>query len=284
MATVFASTACLPETAPLLERIHVYHTHGIDAVELGAKVTLATPFRPEDLPLPGSYLLHNYFPPPEHPFILNLASADPALRLRSVEFVKGAVRTSAKLHAPVYSVHAGFVTDPTLSFAFTQKPKAGEAASALQRFVASLCEVLTVAEACGVQLLVENNVCLPHLRGQLLCQTPEEFVELFSLVSTARLGILLDTGHLNVSAKTFTFSPLHFLEKLENHIGALHLHGNDGNADQHQSVGEEGWIMDMLHRPAIACVPWIVEASFPDVSALSAHVRFLQQIAAGIPL
>jgi sugar phosphate isomerase/epimerase len=280
MNTVYASTACLRGTEPLVERVRRYHGEGIDAVELGAHVVPDVPFCVEDLPDYGSFLIHNYFPPPSNPFILNLASADPEVRTRSMDLVKEALQLSKALGSPVYSVHAGFVSDPTLAFAFEGKPGRHDAADALRRFVSALHELLPIAQKNGVRLLVENNVCTKANRGHLLCQTTEEFLELFTLLPADALGILLDTGHLNVSGHTFQFSPEKFVAALEHCIGAVHVHANDGSADQHQPVEEGSWVLDVLRRGPIARVPWIVEATFLDVQALADHLRFLRRISA----
>src|SRR5207244_12079671 len=57
------------------------------------------------------YLVHNYCPPPSTPFVLNLASSDPAVLDKSVGHCRRAIDLSAALGARVYAAHAGFAVD-----------------------------------------------------------------------------------------------------------------------------------------------------------------------------
>ena len=56
-----------------------------------------------------NFLLHNYFPTPQIPFVLNLASIDPAIATSSLEHVKKAIDWSIALGANKYAFHAGFL-------------------------------------------------------------------------------------------------------------------------------------------------------------------------------
>lgn len=277
MTTIYASTACISGKQPLVERVRLYREHGIDAIELGARVTIDGTFSGRDMGA-GRFILHNYFPPPAEPFVLNLASANAAIRVRSIALVQDALSISASLGASVYSVHAGFITDPSLDFVFPSPASASFGPAALRRFVESIRALLPVAEKEGVKLLIENNVCAPHNRGTLLLQTTEEFQEFFHMVSSPHLGILVDTGHLNVSATTFGFDRMAFIDALAPQIGAFHLHDNDGSADQHRPLTEGSWIVSVLCRPVVRDLPWIVEAQFPDTQSLAAHIDFLASL------
>ncbi|MEI8229661.1 MAG: sugar phosphate isomerase/epimerase family protein [Candidatus Peregrinibacteria bacterium] len=277
MTAIYASTACLGGEQPLGDRLKLYREHGITAIELGAHVTIAGELPPHVLEA-GSYLLHNYFPPPAEPFILNLASANEAIRQRSITLVNNALAISASLGAPVYSVHAGFVTDPTLDFVFPLPSSPQSAHEALRRFADSVRTVLPIAEQNGVKLLIENNVCEPKNRGKLLLQTPEEFQEFFHMIFSPQLGILVDTGHLNVTAKTFGFDCMDFIDALSPKIGAFHLHDNDGSADQHRPVSAGGWVTDLLQQAQFRTIPWIVEAKFPGPELLAAHIALLADL------
>jgi sugar phosphate isomerase/epimerase len=277
MARIYASTTCLRGAQSLADRMRLYRAHGIENIELGANVTLDGSFDPARL-APGLYLLHNYFPPPAEPFVLNLASADDGIRERSIALVRRALSLSAALGAPVFTVHAGFVTDPPLSFVFPPPAGSDAAEKALSRFIESIRSLLPDAERSGIRLLVENNVCEEKNRGNLLLQTTEEFRELFRQEPSPWLGILLDTGHLNVSACTFGFDRMGFVDALADWIGAFHLHDNDGTADQHRPVEEGSWIAAFLQNPVFRNLPWVMEAKFPDIDALARQKRFLEAL------
>jgi sugar phosphate isomerase/epimerase len=199
------------------------------------------------------FALHNYFPVPRDPFVINLASANQAIRCRSLEHCRMALRLSAELGSPSYSVHAGFVTDPAPSNLGGVFPPPGgrtrdEAASAFYDAVAALCET---AEQVGVDLLIENNVVspanAPDGRNLLfLGVTPEDFAALEAAVPSPRRGVLLDVGHLNVSATALGFDARQALDAIRPSVRALHLSDNDGTMDRHRAFTSTAWFVSAL--------------------------------------
>jgi sugar phosphate isomerase/epimerase len=277
MSRVFASTACLRGSEPLTDRVERYLSAGIGAIELGAGVTVDRP--PKELKSrPASFLVHNYFPPPTEPFVLNLSSPNDSIRGRSLALSFDAMHLCEQLDAPFYSVHGGFITDPnefvsdTFAFPAPSSPNARRAA--MKRYIESIRELLDRTSHLSVRLLVENNVCYSIHVGKLLFSSASDFEMLFTEVNDPRLGILLDTGHLNVSSRTLGFSRSDFVRALGPRIGALHLHDNDGLADQHRHPDSDSWtfgVLDSLstHRPVT-----ILEAKFSDLNELaSAYER-----------
>jgi sugar phosphate isomerase/epimerase len=276
---VFVSTACLPGIQPVTSRISLYRSHGLDAIELGAGVSADKDSLSQVTGMGCQFLVHNYFPPPPSPFVLNLASGDTGVRKQSLDFVSEALALAARLNAPFYSVHAGFITDPTsfgtTSFVFPTPALPDEAQSAMDRFTTALEIALDHAQHFGVQLLVENNACSPELCGKLLLQTADEFLTLFRVLSSLDLGVLLDTGHLNVTAHTLGFERMTFVDQIAPYIRAFHVHDNDGTADTHQPVQPGSWVLDVLRRPEFAGLPIVVEARFRSVTDLRTHADWL---------
>lgn len=279
--SVFASTACLPNSEPLKSRVALYRSHGLQAIELGAHVSVHKDRLTQVANTDCSFLIHNYFPPPVEPFVLNLASSDQTVCKRSLSLVSEALVLSKRLGAPFYSVHAGFITDPTgfgtTSFIFPMPELSNETQRAKERFIDALNVALEEATRLDLQLLIENNVCSPELRGKLLLQTAAEFLELFEAMSTPHLGILLDTGHLNVTAHTLGFDPFDFVDQVAPYVRALHVHDNDGTADTHQPVQPKSWVLEVLRRPEFAPLPIVVEAKFDSVTELRQHVDWLKE-------
>lgn len=279
--SIFASTACLPNTEPLESRVALYRSHGLQAIELGARVAVHKDSLTQVANTDCSFLIHNYFPPPVKPFVLNLASNDQTVRERSLFLISEALTLSKRLGAPFYSVHAGFITDPigfgTTSFIFPMPESPDEGRYALERFIEALKIVLEKANRLGLRILVENNVCTPELRGKLLLQTADEFAELFGAISDPHLGILLDTGHLNVTAHTLDFDRLAFIEQVAPYTRAFHVHDNDGSADTHQPIQPDSWALHVLSRPELASLPIVVEAKFDGVNELRQHVDWLKK-------
>lgn len=61
----------------------------------------------------------------------------------------------------------------------------------------------------------------------------EEFDRLLSAIGSSQLGILLDVGHLKLSAIANQFNPMDFIREFRPRIRACHVHENNGKKDSH---------------------------------------------------
>ncbi len=282
---IYASTACLASAFDCLEaQLDAYQQAGLTRIELGH----SRPHRTADLQSElasrrASFLVHNYFPPPAEPFVLNLASADPKILGQSRELVYRALDLCAALGAPFYSVHSGFrgsISAETLGRELSFRD-VEDTAPSLRRFRETVIACADRAKTLGLRLLLEPNVLAPFNLAKdgshiLLMTEPEEVSAFLREVEHPALGLLLDTGHLHVTARTLGFSRDAFLRATTPWIEAFHLHDNDGSADQHNPVTAESWVWPVLNDPRHAAAPVIVEAKFPTVGELAAHVRWLE--------
>jgi len=223
--------------------------------------------------------VHNYFPPPARSFVINLASPDVALRERSLEFAREGLELTAALDAPAYSVHAGFVTDPVgfdgTSLVLPEPASLDAQAEAERRLGDAIAILKERAGELGLRLLVENNVCVPEHRGKLLVQRGGEAAALVRAVGDG-VGLLLDTGHLKVSAATLDFDWADFVDETAAFVGGFHLHDNDGSVDTHTPVVPGSWALEVVRRPEFADVPVVVEAKFDSLDELRRHVDWLR--------
>tara|TARA_B110001450_G_scaffold255495_2_gene283218 strand:- start:7177 stop:7584 length:408 start_codon:yes stop_codon:yes gene_type:complete len=62
-----------------------------------------------------NFQIHNYFPPPKKPFVLNLASEDDEISKMTIEHIEHAIGCCQKLNSKFYSFHAGFLCDIKVS-------------------------------------------------------------------------------------------------------------------------------------------------------------------------
>ncbi|HJN46919.1 MAG TPA: sugar phosphate isomerase/epimerase [Vicinamibacterales bacterium] len=276
---IYVSTACLTGQEPLDRRLERFEEHGLDHVELGGGVVCDGKMLDRLAASSRSFLVHNYFPHPAVPFVLNLASGDEQIRRRSMQFAMEALELCARLGAPFYSVHGGFITDPTgregAGFAFPAPASADAGRRASERFGTAVEAVLARAQTLGVGLLIENNVCRAALRGRLLCATSDDCVSLVAKRAEGGLGLLVDTGHLNVTARTYGFDRLAFLEAVEPYVGAFHVHDNDGTADMHEPCRPTSWVIGALQRHRRRGVPVVLESKFDSIEALRSHADWL---------
>ena len=89
---------------------------GISSIELsGGKFSKDILENLDKLKKKANFQIHNYFPPPSIPFVLNLASQDKEVSKLSLNHVDRALDCCAKLHAKYYSFHAGFLCDLKIS-------------------------------------------------------------------------------------------------------------------------------------------------------------------------
>lgn len=235
--SVYASTSALAAEETFADRLTKWTRAGVHRIECTTYPRLIEGEAIEAMrAAPASYLLHNYFPPPVRPLVLNLASPTPTIAEQSRDFYLRAINYSAAFGAKWFSLHAGFVGDPCGrdDFGFVFPPADADArAGAASRFKSEIVELAARAADQGIDLLVENNVCNSSNRGKLLLCTPDEFHAFLETVRGVRnIGVLLDTGHLAVSARTLGFDPDGFVALREAVIG-MHLHDNDGRDDLH---------------------------------------------------
>jgi len=258
----------------------MYQSCGLNAIELGGGVTVSDNSLSQINQTGAIFLIHNYFPPPQETFVLNLASDNSDILRRSLDMVSNAIDLAAHIGAAFYSVHAGFITDPEFfdgtSFVFPSPRSPDQADYAVNRFTTAMKTIVDHAQRRGVGILVVNNMCSEQFRGKLLLQTAEEFLSLFSALQSSHLGLLLDTGHLNMSAHTLGFDRMSFVDKMVPYVKAMHIHDNDGIADTHQPIQPTSWVLDILRRPEFAALPLVIEAKFDNMTEMCRHVKWLE--------
>ena len=192
---------------------------------------------------------HNYFPAPEIPFVLNLASTDATIRRTSIEHCKNGLHLAKASAAPFYAAHAGFCVDPDpaeLGKKITVPEHLNKQANK-KHFIESIEEILVLAEALEVYFLIENNVVAPfNYDGTnfLLCTEFEEISWLFETVTHDRLGLLLDTAHLKVSCQTLDLNLKEEFEKIKPFDKAFHHSDNDGTKDNNLPLPEDYWFLE----------------------------------------
>jgi sugar phosphate isomerase/epimerase len=279
---VFASTSGMPRQ-PLAETIRECERVGLDSVELSSGAGEGDDL--EFLTRTAAqirFLVHNYFPAPAEPFVLNLADQDPGILQRSLALCEQAIDLSSRLGAPFYSLHAGFraTFDPASLGRQLRYGHVWNYGTAYSTFVQSLEHLLGYGRSREVAILVEPNVLAPFnlTNGTnevaLICEA-WEVTRLMADIPDSNLGVLLDTGHLRVTAETLMFDRTEFLDEVAPFIRAFHVHDNDGSSDAHRPIAPDSWVCKVLQRAEFATLPIVDEAKFSSLAEMRDHVRWL---------
>ena len=231
----------------------------ISNIELGAGIDYDLSVLPNLISLVASgqfnFLVHNYFPPPEVPFVLNLASVDSSMIERSRIFCKDAILLCSKLRSPYYSVHAGYcfhaLTEHLGNDLSGVKPVQMEEAEAI--FIESMKIIADYAKLYNITVLIENNVLAPFnlIEGEnklLLGVTADDLTHIVHKIGKENIGILLDVGHLYISSKSLKFSIEKFIDECNPFIKCIHFSENDGSKDTNNIIKKDSWFWKPLKK------------------------------------
>ena len=193
---------------------------------------------------------HNYFPAPEIPFVLNLASTNETLRLLSVSHCLKGLELSSKAKAPFFSAHAGFCIDPNPEELGNQLNKNHELNKEKnwKVFKESLHVILKKASELNMKFLIENNVIAKmnlYENGinPLFCCEENEIKQLFREMKNPSLGLLLDTAHWKVSGNTLGFDFKKSINNIRHFIDCIHHSDNEGEFDNNLSIDAKYWFL-----------------------------------------
>lgn len=237
---------------------------GIQYLELGSSVPYDPIARKKIISASREIkiLLHNYIPAPRNPFVLNLASVNKGDLKKSRQLAKAVLEISSEIQAPFYSIHSGFAYHAQSEFLGRQQIqlKHFSLTEARKIFIESIGFLSTVAKKLGVKLLVENNVVTPVnlIAGEnksFLLADLEDSALLLKTFNEMNVHLLLDMGHLKVSAMSLKFDKLDYINYCQPYIDAFHISENDGYADQHLPAKKDSWFLKVL-------------ADFPETSVI----------------
>ena len=214
-------------------------------------------------------LIHNYFPAPPDPFVLNIAARTTSSRQNLFSMVSSNLKLAKSIGANFYSLHAGYAIDlhaEELGHPVKQGNRArGEIidrSSAYTAMVENTIAMNEIAESKECQLLIENNVISPSFlmktsENPLLLTTSKEVKQFMSDVNSSNVRLLLDVAHLKVSAGTLGFDENQAFDEVAEFIGCFHLSDNDGRSDDNLPISKSSWFADRLKE--FRNIPKVVE-------------------------
>lgn len=258
------------EDNDLVGLIKSYTKNGIKNIELSGRINYTNNIEAKLLKLQEefqlNFLIHNYFPPPKDPFILNIISEDNQNRKRSIDFVKDNIKLARKIESPLYTFHAGYVKKLSLSDEKYFKPAVGKIdwEKSYKKFYNAIDDILKVAKKENIKLGLENLFPYNKKENYSIMCTLEEIEEfLLRYKDEDKIGLLIDLGHLNVAANYMDFDPIEAVNYLAKNykekIFQFHISQNDGSGDSHEPIKLDGWQMELLNEHDFGDIPVVIE-------------------------
>ncbi len=250
--SIYVSTSCLSKLYTFSQILDVYSKLGITNVELGVCNDSTWDLTKRIKKYGFNYIIHHYFPPPQKPFIINLASQDKQILKKSINQMTKSIDFCADFNINFFSFHAGFRVDPDidLKFSFSSIP---EYENSFNIFKESVEKIVDYANRKSVKVAIENNVLseynLVDGRNKLLLMCELwEFERLFDEIASKNLGVLLDIGHLKVTSNLLEFDANRFIAELKDKTFVVHVHENNGRLDEHRCLRKGDWSLDIVNR------------------------------------
>lgn len=196
-----------------------------------------------------NYIIHNYFPPPEDDFVLNLASSDEAVVSKSIRLIRNGIEAASRLGAPLYAFHPGYAVELSLikkGIYFDYRKDGGAAKQEKEAVFYGRLDDVVKSLPGDCRIAIENLFPFSKEEDLSLLSAPDEifgFLERFS--NDPKVGLLLDLGHLNVASRYHGFDREVFLGELLERFSAkifeVHISENDGSGDEHRLTAEDSW-------------------------------------------
>ncbi|MDA7803422.1 sugar phosphate isomerase/epimerase [Crocinitomix sp.] len=249
---IYVSSACVKNNS-IADSVEQLAKEGFLNIELSGGTQFYEGFEKDLLKLRAkynlNYLCHNYFPPPETAFVVNVASLDKEIVEMSLKHLKKAILLTKKLGATKFGFHAGFL----INIPVNQIGKSINAKElfdrnkALTRFVENIKVLKSVNPE--IDLYIENNVLanmnfdnFGKINPFFLCDT-EGFNELNRL---EKINLLLDVAHLKVSCQTLHQNFELELSHLISQSNYIHISDNDGTKDSNNTFSANSELFNQL--------------------------------------
>lgn len=285
---IYVSSSCVPADT-IKEAVETLAIEGCKNIELSGGTNYYNHIMEDLIALKDkyglSYLVHNYFPPPDNHFILNISSVDKTLRNKSVKFVKKSLFVAHKLKSTLYALHPGYTKDLILdennehfipcSNNYKNKIHSLEI---LEKCLRILCNE---AKSYGLIFGVENLFPLPDNNFSLLCEEWEIDWLFKRCADIPNLGLLLDLGHAKISSKLLNFDLNSFLEPIVNkyrhRLLGIHLSDNSGLRDDHFLPERDSWMLSFIMKNNLNHLPITLESRNSSFDEILDYYQYLNE-------
>ncbi len=216
--------------------------------------------------------LHNYFPPPKQPFVLNLCSTKKENVNKTIKHIKQGIVLAKKTGSKYFSFHAGFRFDPKVE-ELGKKMSKQEILSkefAYKIFRKRVISLNKFAKKNNIKLLIENNVISEKnikifKKNPFLLTNPKDIKFFFKNIDE-NIGLLLDVAHFKVSSNSEKFNLKKGYFEIYPFIKAIHLSDNNGKEDTNSLIKNSSWFLKILKK----------ELDYYSIEVYSKNIRQLK--------
>ena len=284
---IYISSSCLKNTK-INQSVEQLAIEGFKNIELSGGTNLYEGYIDDLLELKDKYnlkyLLHNYFPPPKEPFMLNIASLNNELFEKSIEHCLNALQVCKILGSRKYGIHAGFLIDfaPSEAGKKIQLKKVNDRAVAIDRIAQAWIKI-TEEAGNAIDLYIENNVLSKTNHDTYKGDNPflltdhKTYLELLEKVD---FKILLDLAHLKVSCHTLGLNFFDQSNELIKNTDYLHVSGNNGLSDQNYGIKNDSSIIEFLENKDLSNMTLTLEvySGLEDIKSSYERLKNFQNV------
>lgn len=199
------------------------------------------------------YACHAYFPPPKHPFVVNLASCNDMIYKKSIEHYEQCIKMLKRIDCKTLSVHAGFlveVTENQLGKKLNDRVIYNEQ-EAYDRFCTAYKYISDLCKQNDIELYLENNVLNSESYQECnYCNymMMTDFNSIMKMKEKLHFNLLLDLGHLYVSTHTLSLDYAQECGRLSEYVKWIHLSENNGWVDEHKPLRQNSEIIRSFYK------------------------------------
>lgn len=253
---IYVSSACVKKRN-ISEVIQQLAKYGIRNIELSGGTDYYSEIENDLKMLKQEYQLnyacHAYFPPPKEPFVVNLAACNDKIYQQSINHYIECIDMLKRLDCKVLSIHAGFLVEiginevgKTLSDRTVY-----EEDKAYDRFCTAYEKIAKLCVKTGIDLFLENNVLSAENYREFNYHNymmMTDYAAIMKLKTQLDFNLLLDIGHLHVSANTLGLDFMQECSLLKEYVRWIHISENSGIYDEHKPLRKESAILKEFYK------------------------------------
>lgn len=253
---IYVSSACIKKHN-IAEVIHELAKNNIRNIELSGGTDYYSNLVLDLEQLKQAYKLnyacHAYFPPPKIPFVVNLAACNDKIYKQSIQHYVQCIEMLKRINCNVLSIHAGFLVEISKdeigkklnSHIVYDEGKAYDRFCSAYEYIAKLCSKNNIS------FYLENNVLSAENYREFddhnyMMMT--DYESIMKMKGQLDFNLLLDLGHLHVSANTLELNYERECSLLKEYVKWIHISENNGIFDEHKPLRTDSKILEEFSK------------------------------------